>query len=28
VVVESGTPREVLGNPRHERTRSFLAKVL
>jgi polar amino acid transport system ATP-binding protein len=28
VVVESGPPREVLGNPRHERTRSFLAKVL
>ncbi|HEX6968075.1 MAG TPA: amino acid ABC transporter ATP-binding protein [Micromonosporaceae bacterium] len=28
VVVESGPPSEVLGNPRHERTRSFLAKVL
>ncbi len=27
-VVESGTPEEVLGNPQHERTRSFLAKVL
>jgi len=28
VVVESGPPAEVLGNPRHERTRSFLDKVL
>ena len=28
VVVESGNPREVLANPRHERTRSFLSKVL
>jgi len=28
VVVESGPPREVLGAPRHERTRSFLSKVL
>jgi polar amino acid transport system ATP-binding protein len=28
VVVESGPPSEVLGNPRHERTRSFLSKVL
>jgi len=28
VVVESGHPREVLANPRHERTRSFLSKVL
>jgi polar amino acid transport system ATP-binding protein len=28
VVVESGTPREVLAEPKHERTRSFLAKVL
>jgi polar amino acid transport system ATP-binding protein len=28
VVVESGRPREVLANPRHERTRAFLAKVL
>jgi polar amino acid transport system ATP-binding protein len=28
VVVEAGSPREVLANPRHERTRSFLAKVL
>jgi polar amino acid transport system ATP-binding protein len=27
-VVESGPPREVIANPRHERTRSFLAKVL
>ncbi|HWF31948.1 MAG TPA: amino acid ABC transporter ATP-binding protein [Solirubrobacteraceae bacterium] len=28
VVVESGAPSEVLGNPRHERTRAFLSKVL
>ncbi|GAA1162482.1 amino acid ABC transporter ATP-binding protein [Nocardioides aquiterrae] len=28
VVVEAGDPREVLGNPQHERTRSFLSKVL
>src|SRR5205823_1591225 len=28
VVVESGNPREVLANPRHERLRSFLSKVL
>jgi polar amino acid transport system ATP-binding protein len=28
VVVESGRPREVLADPQHERTRSFLSKVL
>ena len=28
VVVESGPPREVLANPKHERTKSFLSKVL
>jgi polar amino acid transport system ATP-binding protein len=28
VVVETGTPREVLANPQHPRTREFLAKVL
>jgi polar amino acid transport system ATP-binding protein len=28
VVVESGAPGEVLANPRHERTRAFLSKVL
>jgi polar amino acid transport system ATP-binding protein len=28
VVVEAGPPREVIANARHERTRSFLAKVL
>ncbi|MGI5348898.1 amino acid ABC transporter ATP-binding protein [Streptomyces sp. CA-250714] len=28
VVVESGNPKDVLGNPRHERTKSFLSKVL
>ncbi len=28
VVVETGNPREVLANPREERTRAFLSKVL
>jgi polar amino acid transport system ATP-binding protein len=28
VVVESGPPKEVLANPKHERTRAFLSKVL
>jgi polar amino acid transport system ATP-binding protein len=28
VVVEAGTPDQVLGAPRHERTRAFLSKVL
>jgi polar amino acid transport system ATP-binding protein len=28
VVVESGNPREVLANPKHDRTRTFLSKVL
>jgi polar amino acid transport system ATP-binding protein len=28
VVVEAGSPSEVLSNPRHERTRAFLSKVL
>jgi polar amino acid transport system ATP-binding protein len=28
IAVESGTPADVLGNPRHERTRAFLSKVL
>ena len=28
VVVESGPPREVIADPKHERTKSFLAKVL
>ncbi|WP_369190110.1 amino acid ABC transporter ATP-binding protein [Streptomyces sp. R08] len=28
VVVEAGHPRDVLTNPQHERTRSFLSKVL
>ena len=27
-VVEAGAPQDVLGDPRHERTRSFLSKVL
>jgi polar amino acid transport system ATP-binding protein len=28
VIVEAGQPREILANPQHERTRSFLSKVL
>jgi polar amino acid transport system ATP-binding protein len=28
VVVEAGNPRDVLTNPQHDRTRSFLSKVL
>jgi polar amino acid transport system ATP-binding protein len=28
VVVESGSPEQVLSRPRHERTRAFLSKVL
>jgi polar amino acid transport system ATP-binding protein len=28
VIVEEGDPREVLGNPQHQRTQSFLSKVL
>ena len=28
LVVETGRPRDVLGNPHHERTRAFLSKVL
>jgi polar amino acid transport system ATP-binding protein len=28
VIVEEGTPSEVLGNPQHERTQSFLSRVL
>jgi polar amino acid transport system ATP-binding protein len=28
VVVESGNPREVLANPKHERTKAFLSQVL
>jgi polar amino acid transport system ATP-binding protein len=27
-IVESGTPKDVVGNPQHERTRRFLSKVL
>ena len=27
-IVEAGTPRDVLANPQHERTKSFLAHVL
>jgi polar amino acid transport system ATP-binding protein len=28
VIVESGPPRDVIANPQHERTRSFLSRVL
>jgi polar amino acid transport system ATP-binding protein len=28
VIIEAGVPREVLANPRHDRTRLFLSKVL
>jgi len=28
VIVEAGDPREVIANPRHERTKAFLSKVL
>jgi polar amino acid transport system ATP-binding protein len=28
VVVESGKPRDVIANPQHQRTQSFLSKVL
>jgi polar amino acid transport system ATP-binding protein len=28
VVVEHGNPREVMSNPRHDRTKAFLSKVL
>ena len=28
VIVESGNPREVLANPKHERTKAFLSKVM
>src|SRR6202012_2818726 len=28
VIVEAGVPRELLANPKHERTRAFLSKVL
>ena len=28
VVVEEGNPEEIFGNPQHERTKSFLSKIL
>ena len=28
VVVEQGSPREVIANPQHDRTKAFLSKVL
>ena len=27
VIVEQGHPEEVIGNPKHERTRSFLSRL-
>ena len=27
-ILEEGTPEEVLGNPKHPRTKDFLSKVL
>ncbi|MFD3260412.1 amino acid ABC transporter ATP-binding protein [Paenibacillus lentus] len=27
-IIESGTPEQIFGNPRHERTRAFLTRVL
>jgi len=27
-IVESGPPADLLGNPQHERTRTFLARIL
>ncbi|MDF9815573.1 ABC-type polar amino acid transport system ATPase subunit [Streptomyces sp. SPB162] len=28
IVVEAGSPRDVLNNPQHDRTKAFLSKVL
>jgi polar amino acid transport system ATP-binding protein len=28
VIVETGKPRDVLSNPKHERTQAFLSKLL
>ena len=28
IILEQGTPAELFGNPQHERTKSFLSKVL
>jgi polar amino acid transport system ATP-binding protein len=28
VVIEHGPPSQVIGEPKHERTKSFLARVL
>jgi polar amino acid transport system ATP-binding protein len=28
VIVETGNPREVMANPKHERTKAFLSKVM
>jgi polar amino acid transport system ATP-binding protein len=28
IIMESGRPREMLANPKHERTKAFLSKVL
>jgi polar amino acid transport system ATP-binding protein len=28
IIVEEGAPRDVISNPQHERTKSFLSRVL
>ena len=28
IIMESGNPREMMANPKHERTKAFLSKVL
>jgi polar amino acid transport system ATP-binding protein len=28
MVVETGTPKDVIANPQHDRTKAFLSKVL
>jgi polar amino acid transport system ATP-binding protein len=28
VIVEEGTPAQIFGAPRHERTKAFLSKVI
>jgi len=28
IIIEEGTPEDVFGSPKHERTQSFLSKIL